>query len=62
MQGFIKDNKLIINTMIQADERDILLDYINNAENKNINLVKLYDIKGNVSGVSFEIEEIEGGE
>ena len=55
MQGFIKDNKLIVNTMIQKDEREEILDYIKKAKSRTIKLVELYDINGDISGISFEI-------
>lgn len=57
MQAFIKNNKLIINTMIHKDERPELLDFINKADNSNIRYEKLFDVLGNVSGIAFELEE-----
>ena len=36
MQAFIKDNKLVVNTMIQDDERPDLLNYIEKLENSNL--------------------------
>ena len=56
MEAFIKDDKIIINTMIQQNERDELLDYIQKAESRVIKPVKLYDVLGNISGIAFEIK------
>ena len=55
MQAFIKDNKLIVNTMIQEDEKPGLLEYIDKTEYMKIKPIKLYDIEGNVSGIAFEL-------
>ena len=55
MQAFIKDNKLIVNTMIQEDEKPDLLDFIDKTDYMKIKPIKLYDIEGNVSGIAFEL-------
>lgn len=55
MQAFIKDNKLIINNMINESEKADLIKFINNIENKAIKATILYDIEGNKSGISFQI-------
>ena len=57
MQAFIKDNKLVINTMIQQDERPELLNYIEKIETSNIIPMTLYDVEGNISGIAFKLEE-----
>lgn len=55
MQAFIKENKLIINTMIQEDEKPDLLKYIEQIDYKKVEPIKLYDIEGNVSGIAFKL-------
>ena len=57
MQAFIKDNKLVINTMIQDDERPDLLNYIEKLENSNLVPITLYNVEGNISGIAFKLEE-----
>ena len=57
MQAFIKDDKMVINTMIQQNERAELLDYINKIETSNIIPMTLYDVEGNISGIAFKLEE-----
>ena len=57
MQAFIKDNKLVVNTMIQDDERPDLLNYIEKLENSNLVPITLYTVEGNISGIAFKLEE-----
>lgn len=57
MQAFIKDNKLVVNTMIQDDERPDLLNYIEKLENSNLVPITLYNAEGNISGIAFKLEE-----
>ena len=57
MQAFIKDNKLVVNTMIQDDERPDLLNYIEKLENANLVPITLYNVEGNISGIAFKLEE-----
>lgn len=57
MQAFIKDNKLVVNTMIQDDERLDLLNYIEKLENSNLVPITLYNVEGNISGIAFKLEE-----
>lgn len=57
MQAFIKDNKLVVNTMIQDDERPDLLNYIEKLENSNLVPITLYNVEGNISGIAFKLEE-----
>ena len=57
MQAFIKDNKLVVNTMIQDDERPYLLNYIEKLENSNLVPITLYNVEGNISGIAFKLEE-----
>lgn len=57
MQAFIKDNKLVVNTMIQDDERPVLLNYIEKLENSNLVPITLYNVEGNISGIAFKLEE-----
>ena len=57
MQAFIKDNKLVVNTMIQDDEGPDLLNYIEKLENSNLVPITLYNVEGNISGIAFKLEE-----
>ena len=57
MQAFIKNNKLIINTMIQDNEKEDLLKFINEIKSKQADPVILYNIEGNISGIAFNIVE-----
>lgn len=57
MQAFIKDNKLVVNTMIQDDERPDLLNYIEKLENSNLVPITLYNVEGNISGIALKLEE-----
>ena len=57
MQAFIKDNKLVVNTMIQDDERPDLLNYIEKLENSNLVPITLYNVEGDISGIAFKLEE-----
>lgn len=57
MQAFIKDNELVVNTMIQDDERPDLLNYIEKLENSNLVPITLYNVEGNISGIAFKLEE-----
>lgn len=59
MDAFIKDNKIIINTMIQENEKSDLLDFIEQAKTKEIISTPLYNIEGNVSGIAFKLKEEE---
>ena len=57
MQAFIKDNKMIINSMILEDDKEKLLDFINNIKDKEIKPIPLYNIDGDISGIAFEALE-----
>lgn len=57
MQAFIKDNRMIINSMILDDDREKLLDFISYIEDKDVKAIPLYNIKGDISGLAFEAEE-----
>lgn len=59
MQAFIKDNRLIVNTMILDNEKDKLLDFIEKAETHPVSAETLYNIEGEKSGIAFEIKEEE---
>lgn len=56
MQAYIKDNKLIINTMINDYDKSDLLEFINKSKYKKIIPEDLYDIGGNISGIAFKLE------
>ena len=55
MQAFIQNNSLIINSMIQENEKLDLLKFIEKTDYKTVKPVKLYDIEGNVSGIAFKL-------
>lgn len=57
MQAFIKNNKLIVNTMIHDNEKDELLDFIEKAEIHGVSAETLYNIEGDKSGIAFSIKE-----
>lgn len=57
MQAFIKDNKLIVNTMIQESEREELQEFIKNAETHGVSAETLYNIEGEKSGLAIKIKE-----
>lgn len=59
MQAFIKNDKLIVNTMIQPNEKELLLEFISKAISNGVTPVELYNIEGNVSGIGFNINHIE---
>lgn len=56
MQAFIKENKLIVNSMIHSFDKPDLLKFIEQTKTKKIIPEPLYDINGNVSGISFKLE------
>ncbi len=56
MQAYIKDNSLIINSMILEDEKESLLNYINKAKEGVIPTV-LYNIEGDISGIKFDVRK-----
>lgn len=52
MQAYFKDNNtLIINTMIDKNEKDKLISFINNAND--VTFKKLFNIEGEISGIMF---------
>ena len=57
MQAYIKDNKLIINSMIQDEEKENLLDYISKAESTGVVIETLYNTEGNISGIAFKLRK-----
>lgn len=57
MEAYIKDNQLIINTMIRENEKEMLLDFIDKATEKGVDIKTLYNIKGDKSGIAFSIKE-----
>lgn len=59
MQAFIKDNKIVINTMILDNEKEELLAFIEKTKTQNIKATPLYNIEGNTSGIAFSLEEEE---
>lgn len=59
MQAYIKDNKLIVNTMIQNDEIEDLQQYIEKASNNGVTPITLYNVEGEKSGIAFKINDKE---
>lgn len=55
MQAYIKNDKIIINTTIDDRDKDELLNFISKSKYKALLTEPLYDIKGNISGVSINI-------
>lgn len=56
MQAHIKDNKLIVNTMIHDNEKEELLQFLKNAETRGVSAIPLYNIEGDKSGVAFQLK------
>lgn len=56
MQAFIKDNKLIVNSIGHNFDKPDLLNYIKQTKYKKIISEPLYDINGDISGISFKLE------
>lgn len=54
MQAYIKNNKLIINTMIQEDEEDNLNNFISKAIKYGVIPEVLYNTSGETSGIAFK--------
>lgn len=59
MQSFIKDNKLIVNTMIHDNERKELLDFLKVAEIRGVSATPLYNVEGNKSGIAFKLKGVD---
>lgn len=55
MQAFIKENRIIINDMINEGEKEDLLNYINKLESHKVITTPLYNISGDKAGISFEL-------
>ena len=54
MQAFIKDkNELIINSQIIENEKVDLVEFAEKAEERGVEVVKLFDTEGNTAGVKF---------
>jgi len=54
MQAFIKDkNELIINSQIIENEKADLVEFAEKAEERGVEVVKLFDTEGNTAGVKF---------
>ena len=57
MQAYIKDNKLIVNTMIQQDEEDDLYSYIDKVKKYGVIPEVLYNTSGEISGIAFKTKK-----
>ena len=54
MQSFIKDDKLIVNSMILDNDKEELLEFIEKSEKSKIIPTTLYNVEGDKSGIAFE--------
>ena len=59
MQAYIKNNKLIVNDMIQSNEIEDFKIFINKAISKGVQPKPLYDIEGKISGIEFKVKKEE---
>lgn len=56
MKAFMKDdNTLIINTMIEPNEKEQFITFIKNIENKTLNIQETYDTEGEISGLMIKL-------
>ena len=56
MKAFMKDdNTLIINTMIEPNEKEQFIKFVEKAVNRPVRGLETYDSDGNVSGVMIKL-------
>lgn len=56
MKAFMKDdNTLIINTMIEPNEKEQFIKFVEKAVNRPVRVLETYDSDGNVSGVMIKL-------
>lgn len=56
MKAFMKDdNTLIINTMIEPNEKEQFIKFVEKAVNRPVQVLETYDSDGNVSGVMIKL-------
>ena len=56
MQAFLKDKELIINSQILDNEKAELVEFTNLAEEKGVEVIKLYNTEGDVAGIKFKLK------
>ena len=56
MQAFFKDNELIINSQILDNEKAKLVEFTDKAEERGVEVIKLYDTNGNTGGIKFKLK------
>lgn len=56
MKAFMKDdNTLIINTMIEPNEKEQFIKFVEKAVNRPVRVLETYDSDGNISGVMIKL-------
>lgn len=56
MKAFMKDdNTLIINTMVEPNEKEQFIKFVEKAVNRPVRVLETYDTDGNVSGVMIKL-------
>lgn len=56
MKAFMKDdNTLIINTMIEPNEKEQFIKFVEKAVDRPVRVLETYDTDGNVSGVMIKL-------
>lgn len=56
MKAFMKDdNTLIINTMIEPNEKEQFIKFVEKAVSRPVRVLETYDTDGNVSGVMIKL-------
>jgi hypothetical protein len=56
MKAFMKDdNTLIINTMIEPNEKEQFIKFVEKAVDRPVRVLETYDSDGNVSGVMIKL-------
>lgn len=55
MQAFIKDDELIVNSQILDNEKEDLVKFTEKAEERGVEVIKLFDTEGNTAGVKFKM-------
>lgn len=56
MKAFMKDdNTLIINTMIEPNEKEQFIKFVEKAVNRPVRALETYDSDGNISGVMIKL-------
>lgn len=53
-------NKLIVTNMIDENEKEELLSFINKLQTNTLSTQTLYDAEGNIAGVQFCIDNVGG--